>query len=255
MIEKIKEVAHGKRCPKCSHDRLYQLADGRFKCVQCNIKYSAKKIENDLQILHYFSLEIPANKAAKDLGFSYPMVRNRYMQYRQEIVEILDQDFRKLSGEIECDESYFGGKKKGPRGRGSQGKMIVFGMLEKQNKIFTTVVDNVSAQTLMNEIKEHAEKGSVFYTDTFRSYKSLKQFGHHITVDHSKEFGSKRRHINGLVPIYRDWSYAKERLLKYHGVSRNHFYSYLKELEFRYNYRKVNLYQKLIEIHFSPFFL
>ena len=180
------------------------------------------------------------------------MVRNRYMQYRQEIVEILDQDFRKLSGEIECDESYFGGKKKDPRGRGSRGKMIVFGMLERQNKIFTTVVDNVSAQTLMNEIKEHAEKGSVFYTDTFRSYKSLKQFGHHITVDHSKEFGSKRRHINGLEGF---WSYAKERLLKYHGVSRNHFYSYLKELEFRYNYRKVNLYQKLIEIHFGPFFL
>jgi len=252
MLERINEIAHGQRCPKCSHCRLYKLADNRFKCVVCGSKYSGKKIEDDLEILHYFSLEIPANKAAKDLGFSYPMVRNRYMQYRQEIVEILDQDFRKLSGEIECDESYFGGKKKGSRGRGSRGKMIVFGMLERQNKIFTTIIDNVSAQTLMDEIKEHAEKGSVFYTDTFRSYKSLRQFGHHITVDHSKEFGSKRRHINGLEGF---WSYAKERLLKYHGVSKKHFHLYMKELEFRYNYRKINLYEKLIKIHFGPVFL
>jgi len=204
MLERINEIAHGQRCPKCSHCRLYKLADNRFKCIVCGSKYSGKKIEDGLEILHYFSLEIPANKTTKDLGFSYPMVRNRYMQYRQEIVEILDQDFRKLSGEIGCDESYFGGRKKGSRGRGSQGKMIVFGMLERQNKIFTTIVDNGSAQTLMDEIKEHAEKGSVFYTDTFCSYKSLRQFGHHITVDHSKEFGSKRRHINGLVPISRD---------------------------------------------------
>jgi transposase len=251
-MEKISEIANGKRCPKCFHDRLYQLADGRFKCGKCHMKYSAKKIRDDLNILHYFSLEIPANKAAKDLRFSYPTVRNKYMQYRQEIVEVLAQDFRKLSGEIECDESYFGGKKKGLRGRGSRGKMIVFGMLERQDRIFTTIVDNVSAQALMDEIIEHAEKGSVFYTDTFRSYKSLKKYGHHITVDHGKEFGSKRRHINGLEGF---WSYAKERFLKYHGVSKKHFHLYLKELEFRYNYRKTNLYRKLIEIHFGPVFL
>jgi len=83
MMEKINEIAQGQRCPKCSCDQLYQLADGRFKCVQCSSKYSAKKIRDDLKILHYFSLEIPANKAAKDLGFSYPMARNKYMRYRQ----------------------------------------------------------------------------------------------------------------------------------------------------------------------------
>lgn len=254
MIKKIEQIIIGKRCPKCSFRKLFKLADGRYKCANCNFKYSSKKIENDLKILHYFSLEIPANKAAKDLGYSYPMIRNKYMQYRNEILKILNQDFEKLSGEIECDESYFGGKRKGPRGRGSRGKVKVFGMLERQGKIFTTVVDNVSAETLMNEVKKHAERGSVFYTDTFRSYKSLRLFGNHITVDHGREYGSKRRHINGLVPINRDWSFAKERFLKYHGVSKNHFYLYLKEMEFRYNYRKENLYKKLAEIHFGPKF-
>ena len=173
------------------------------------------------------------------------------MQYRQEIVEYLSQEFQKLSGEIECDERYFGGKRKGTRGRGSRGKVKVFGMLERQGRIFTTVVDNVSAETLMAEIKYRSEKGSVFYTDRFKFYKSLQFYGQHLTINHSVEFAKGRRHINGLEGF---WSFAKERLLKYHGVSQNHFYLYLKEMEFRYNYRNENLYQLLSKIHFGPVF-
>ena len=172
------------------------------------------------------------------------------MDYRVEIFDYLAEEFRKLSGEIECDESYFGGKKKGPRGRGAQEKVKVFGMLERQGRIFTAIVDNVTAETLMNEIINHAEKGSVFYTDKFKSYKSLKFYGKHISIDHGKEFGKGRRHINGLEGF---WSFAKERLLKYHGVSKSYFHLYLKEMEFRYNYRKENIYHKLIKIHFGPF--
>ncbi len=66
-------------------------------------------------------------------------------------------------------------------------------MLERQGKIYTVIVDNVSAETLMNEIIQHAEKGSVFYTEKFRSYDSLKFYGKHIAVDHGK-IRLKRRH-------------------------------------------------------------
>ena len=76
------------------------------------------------------------------------------MQYRQEIYKFLQKEFYKLSGEIECDESYFGGRRKGNRGCGAAGKISVFGMLERQGKIFTTIIDNVTAETLMNEIKK-----------------------------------------------------------------------------------------------------
>lgn len=250
MKEKIERAVLGIECPKCGHDHLYKLDDGRYKCSNCKFKYSPRKLNDDLQILHYFSLEIPANKARKDFGCSYDKVRRKYMQYRNEIFLYLQKEFNKLSGEIECDESYFGGKRKGARGRGAQGKVTVFGMLERNGKIYTTLVDNVSAETLMNEIIQHAEKGSVFYTDKFRSYKSLKFFGKHITVDHGNYFANGKRHINGLEGF---WSFAKERFLKYHGVSKRHFLTYLKEMEFRYNYRKHNLYHFLIKIHFGPF--
>ena len=73
-----------------------------------------------------------------------------------------------------------------------------------------------------------------------------------VYIDQSgKEFGKGRKHINGLEGF---WSFAKERLLKYHGVSKAYFHLYLKEMEFRYNYRKENIYHKLVNIHFSPFF-
>ena len=251
MLEIIRKIIDGKQCPKCSNETLYVLKDNRFRCSGCCYKYSPNPIAKDLKLLHYFSLEIPANKASKDLGWSYHKVRNSYMNYRLDILNYLTEEYRKLSGEIECDESYFGGRKKGPRGRGSREKVKVFGMLERQGRIFTAIVDNVSAETLMNEIIQHAEKGSVFYTDKFKSYKSLKFYGKHLTVDHGKEFGKGRRHINGLEGF---WSFAKERLLKYHGVSKSYFHLYLKEMEFRYNYRKENLFQKLVVIHFGPIF-
>ena len=250
MEEKIAIFINGTCCPRCHGQQLYRLSDHRFKCRNCSLRYSPQKLFDDLKILHYFSLEIPANKAAKDLGYGYKKVRGRYMQYRQEIYRFLDQEFEQLSGEIEFDESYFGGKRKGTRGRGSAGKIKVFGMLERQGKIFTTVVDDVTAETLMSEIRNNSVKGSVFYTDKFRSYKSLKFYGKHLTVDHNKYFSNGRRHINGLEGF---WSFAKERLLKYHGISKNHFLMYLKEMEFRYNYRHENLYHLLIKIHFSPF--
>ena len=120
MLGIIERIIHGKQCQKCGNERLYRLKDNRFKCSACFYKYSPGPIKKDLKLLHYFSLEIPANKAVKDLGWSYHKIRNNYMNYRVEIFDYLADEYRKLSGEIECDESYFGGKKKGPRCRGSR---------------------------------------------------------------------------------------------------------------------------------------
>jgi hypothetical protein len=71
----------------------------------------------------------------------------------------------KLSGEIEMDESYFGGTRKGQCGRGARGKSIVFGLLERDGRVYTKAVESVSAQTLLTHIENHTRKGSVYYTD------------------------------------------------------------------------------------------
>jgi len=56
----------------------------------------------------------------------------------------------------------------------------------------------------------------------------------HERTDRSIKFSNGKVYING---VERFWSYAKVRLLKFHGVSREYFVYYLKELEFRYNFR------------------
>jgi len=155
----------------------------------------------------------------------------------------------RLSGEIEIDESYFGGKRKGQRGRGAAGKSIVFGLLERDGRVYTRVVSNVSAETLLDIIRKKTRKGSVYYTDTFKSYNSLRRWGKHHRLNHSKAFAHKgKNHINGIEGF---WSFAKHKPDNYHGVSKSNFVLYLKEMEWRYNHRKENLLKLLLDVYFG----
>lgn len=136
------------------------------------------------------------------------------------------------------------------RGRGATGKSIVFGLLERDGRVYTKVVESVSAQTHMTHIENRTRKGSVYYTDAFRCYQSLQRFGKHLVVNHSIEFVNKRtrNHINGIEGF---WSYAKHILYNYRGVSRYHFPMYLKEIEFRYNHRKENVFKLFLHLYFG----
>ncbi|MEA1925279.1 MAG: IS1595 family transposase [Candidatus Altiarchaeota archaeon] len=235
----------GRKCIFCGSYGLYRLADKRVKCKSCRRVYSIKRLRRDLDILYHFYLEVSANKAATELDLSYNTVHNRYMFFREKIAEYLDSNFRKLSGELEIDESYFGGKRKGKRGHGALNKVVVFGILERNGKVYTTVVPDVSAETLMAEIKAKTEKGSVFYTDDFKSYKSLKHYGKHSKIKKTKAYAIGRTHINGIEGF---WSFAKERFYKYHGIHKANYYLYLKEMEFRFNHRNFDIFKKMFEI-------
>jgi len=148
-----------------------------------------RKLQRDLKVLYYFYLEVSARKCAHELGVDYETVSKRYAEYREAIVEFLDAEFKKLCGKIEADESYFGGKRKGNRDRGAFNKQAVFGVLERDGRVYTAVVADVSAKTLFEHIQRKTRKGSVFYTDDFKSYKDLKQYGKHSRIKHSKSFG------------------------------------------------------------------
>lgn len=243
------QYLRGRKCIYCDNYNPYKLSDGRIKCKKCKAIYSAKKLKRDIEILHYFCLELSAKRASKELGFSYNTVSRRYDFFRKQIAYASDSS-RKLKGELELDESYFGGKRKGKRGRGAYNKAIVFGILERNGTVYTKVVPDVSAETLMSEIREKTEKGSVFYTDCFKSYKSLKQYGKHLRVNKQYAFASGRNHINGLEGF---WSYAKERFHKYHGINNENYPLYLKEMEFRYNHRNEDLYELLFKVIFREF--
>jgi transposase len=235
----------GKTCVFCGKYGLYKLSDKRVKCKHCQKKYSLTKLKRDLQILYYFYLEISARRAANELNINYKTVQSRFMHFRKCISNYCLLEAKKLNGELELDESYFGGKRKGNRGRGAKNKAIVFGILERKGKVYTVIVQDVSANTLMNEIKNKTKKGSVFYTDGWKSYASLEQYGKHNIIDHDKELVNNHNHINGIEGF---WSFAKERFHKYHGIRMNNYPFYIKEMEFRFNHRNENVYKLLVDI-------
>jgi len=246
----IKGVARkyfeAKTCIFCNNYGLYRLADKRVKCKHCKKYYSLTKLKRDMLVLYYFYLEISARKTAKELNLDYDTIQSRFMQFRKLIADYCNQEAKKLNGEIEIDESYFGGKRKGQRGRGARNKTIVFGILERKGKIYTKIVENVSAETLMNEIQNKTKKGSVFYTDGWKSYASLEQYGKHNIIDHDKELVDKNHnHINGIEGF---WSFAKERFHKYHGIDKENYPFYVKEMEFRFNHRNESVFNLLFDI-------
>ena len=111
-----------------------------------------------------------------------------------------------FDGQIEADESYFGGHRKGKRGRGAAGKVAVFGLLKRQGKVFTVVVENTKSETLLPVIKRKIKPDSWVYTDTYRSYDALdvSEF-HHARINHSEIFAERDNHINGIENF---WSQA-----------------------------------------------
>ena len=236
----------GRKCIFCDKYGLYKLKNKKVKCKNCKKYYSLRKLKREMEILYYFYLEVSARKTAKELNFNYRLVHRKFMQFRKKIADYCNQEAKKLNGELELDESYFGGKRKGNRGRGAKNKTIVFGILERKGKIHTKIVENVSAETLMNEIKNKTLKGSVFYTDGWKSYASLEQFGKHNIIRHDKnEFVKEKNHINGIEGF---WSFAKERFHKYHGIDKKNYPFYLKEMEFRFNHRNESIFNLLFDI-------
>src|SRR3989344_6325877 len=149
-----------RKCIYCNSNKLYRLKDKRIKCKQCEKKYSLTQLKKDMLILYYFYLELSASKTADELDIDYGVVHRKFMKFRKKIAEYCNQEANKLNVELEIDESYFGGRRKGNRGRGAKNKTIVFGILERKGKVHTKIVENVSAERLMNEIKNKTEKGS-----------------------------------------------------------------------------------------------
>lgn len=188
------------------------------------------------RLLEFFVLEVTARSAANILGIQPNSAALFYRKIREVIAYYLEQEAHEFfDGEIELDESYFGGVRKGKRGRGAIGKTAVFGILKRRGKVYTKIIDNAQTDTLMPIIRRKIKPDSVVYTDFYRSYNALdvSEF-HHFRINHSTHFAEgKGNHINGIENF---WNQAKRVLRKYNGIPKQNFNLFLKECEFRFNY-------------------
>ena len=96
-------------------------------------------------------------------------------------------------------------------------------------------------------IKGKVDERAIIYTDGFRTYDGLADYGYkrHYRVKHGEnEFAKGHNHINGIENF---WGLCKVRLVKFRGVHKHKFYLHIKECEFRYNYRKKKIYLCLLK--------
>ena len=180
------------------------------------------------EIIRLFCLDIEAKKTAELVGISRQTINKFYGAFRERIAEICEAESPFENGEVELDESYFGARRvRGIRGRGARGKIPVFGMLKRGERVYTQVVKNCSMHELMPIIRGKADTGAVIYSDGFKTYDGLVNYGYkkHFRVKHGEnEFADGRNHINGIENF---WGLCKVRLAKFRGVHKKTFYLHI----------------------------
>jgi len=156
-----------------------------------------------------------------------------YFHRLREIIAVETQNNDVLSGEFEVDESYFGGNRKGKRGRGAAGKVPVFGILKRGGKVYTQAIPDASGKTLIPIIEDRIMPDSIVYSDCWRGYNVLdvSEFKHY-RINHSILFADQKNHINGIENF---WNQAKRHMRKFNGIPAKHFPLFLKECEWRFN--------------------
>jgi transposase-like protein len=241
----------GPYCPKCYQTDIRFMESRRmWLCRGCRKQFSVKvgTIFEDSPIsLDKWLCAIWMIVNAKNGVSSYEIARNLdvtqktawFMMHRIRLA--LQTGSFKLSGEVEADETYIGGKARnnlrtGKRRHGSSGKSIVVGMLERGGRVKAKVIEHADKPTLFNSLKEHVQEGSTLFTDEWSGYGNAKQAFAHKVINHSEAYVNGNVHTNNIENY---WSLLK-RTIKgtYVSVEPFHLFRYLDEQAFRFNLRK-----------------
>ena len=186
------------------------------------------------RLIEHFVSGSTARCAAIIIGVNRKTAAYYFHRLRELIAYHCEQDAHEFfDGEIEVDESYFGGHRKGKRGRGSAGKIPVFGLLKRGGRVYTKIIPNAKSATLIPIIEHKVVPDSIVYSDCWRGYNVLdvSEFKHY-RINHSKLFADQHNHINGIENF---WNQAKRHMRKFNGIPKAHFGLYLKECEWRFN--------------------
>jgi len=186
------------------------------------------------RLIEHFVAGTTARCAASLVGVNVKTACYYYHRLRIIISQQLEKDSEEVfKGEIEVDESYFGGIRKGKRGRGAAGKVPVFGVLKRSGRVYTKIIPDASSSTLIPIIESKVVPDSIVYSDCWKGYNVLdvSEFKHY-RINHSKLFADKQNHINGIENF---WNQAKRHLRKFNGIPRETFGLFLKECEWRFN--------------------
>jgi transposase len=244
-------------CPKCGivEPSYYRVKNRKcYECKDCGNQIhplantifhkSSTSLKDWFYVIYLFSVAkngVSAKEIERHLGVTYKCAWRIAKQVR----ELMNESTAPLSGTVETDETYIGGRKRG-RDITFQGKEAVFGMVERKGKVQAMHVKTVGARVLLPKLRENIAVGTIVYSDQARVYSTLKHLGYiHASVNHSMgEYGRGVVHTNTIEGF---WGQLKRSVDgTYHCVSPKYLQSYVNEFVYRYNYRLQPVFPVLI---------
>lgn len=253
-------------CPHCTSGAVYKMTDREtgerskrflWRCNGCKKQFTVRlgTVFEDSKIpLRHWALAfgracaskkgVSAKQIQRETGLSYESALFMLHRIRFAMADDSATPPKKLTGTIEADETYVGGK---PRVRGAElapradRKVAVFALVERGGDVRAMTIARVDASTLHGALRANVARSATLHTDEARSYLGLGTYfeGGHHTVTHSKyEYVRGNVHTNtieGFFSLLKRGVYGT-----YHSVSRQHLHRYVAEFQFRYNTRKLD---------------
>jgi transposase len=243
-------------CDKCGVERKHHRVTGRpaYACGHCGTMISPmagtifEKSSTSLHLWYYAMYlmastrcGISAKQIQRETGVTYKTAWRMFKQIRSLLSE--DTGMQLEGDSVEMDETYFGGKRKGYRGRpgaGDKKKSPIVGIAERRGgkgRVIARATQSVNAETLTGMVKEYVLPETTIFTDDFSGYDRLKGHGFtHHRINHSaKIWVMGDIHTNTIEGF---WSLVKRGIGGvYHQVSQKYLQTYLDEYTFRYNRR------------------
>lgn len=253
-LRKIMQIRYGGTeftCPACGVDTKFHRISKRraFACQDCGhhiypcvgtpFEKSRTPLTSWFFAMYLMTSTrhgVAAKELERQLGVTYKTAWRMAHELRKHMASADNHD--PLSGHVEIDETYIGGKRRGKRGRGAKGKTVVFGMVERAGPVRAGPVPNVRRKTLQPIIYNNVIRGSTVSTDELKSYARLGTAPYkHGTVNHSAhEWVKGIHHVNSIEGY---WSRLKNSIKGTHvHVSSKHLWKYVSEFSYRYNMRK-----------------
>lgn len=267
-LEKLR-WKNGVVSPFDASSKVYKCANGKYKCrntgkyfdVKTGTAFAGTKLSLRTWVFAIFLFMshkrgISSCQLARDLGVTQKTAWSMLHKIR---AFMKSQNNQQVSGDVEIDETFVGGKNKNRhkdkkvekcQGRSFKDKVPVFGMLQRGGNVSAIVVSNTKASTLKPLITQFIKSGSNVYTDGWE-YSGLEQYNQY-SVDHGHALYGKRITTidgeelnvctNGIENV---WSHFKRMVFgTYYNVSKKHLQRYVDEFVFRFNTRKIGEFER-----------
>jgi len=250
FLEKMR-WPNGVVCPRCGHEHISRLAAyGKYECAKCEYQFSVTsgtfmhKTRVPLRkwlIAAYLLCEskkgISAKQIQRMIEVSYPTAWHMMHRIREAMKPGDGEE--KLTGILEADETYIGGKTtaaQDDRHGGKSNKTIVLGIIERGGRVRCQAVESVRIEDIRNFVWGSAHNIDVLYTDQLAAYRILDRWVNRKSLNHKLTYIDGDIHTNGIEGF---WSLLKRGINgAFHHVSAKHLQRYLNEFIWRFNNRE-----------------